>query len=85
MYIQSLHISIAQFALVLFYKISPILASFNIRSEISSLFPESHLSGFLKIGLLSLINKVVNPHNGPSAFLVLQLYGSREMEYVDKW
>ena len=27
-------------------------------------------------------NKVVNPHNGPSAFLVLQLCGSREMEYV---
>ena len=32
-------------------------------------------------------NKVENPHNGPSAFLVIQLCGSREIEYVvnGKW
>ena len=30
-------------------------------------------------------NKVENPHNGPSAFLVIQLCGSREIEYVVNW
>ena len=32
-------------------------------------------------------NKVEKPHNGPSAFFVIQLCGSREIEYVvnGKW